>query len=78
MEKNKKFFVCKCMSGGEGKELEGDGRDKITRILGSMGADRFGVCGQKKMRVCTSYMRSRHKLAINDARFAAFDRDDGS
>jgi len=36
------------MSGGEGKELAGDGRDKITRILSSMGADRFGECGRKK------------------------------
>jgi len=36
------------MSGGEGQELEGDGRDKITRILSSMGADRFGECGQKQ------------------------------
>jgi len=31
--------------GGEGgKEVEEEGRDRITRILHSMGADRFGEC----------------------------------
>jgi len=40
------------VDGEGGKEVEEDGRDRITRILHSMGADRFGGCKRDAPECC--------------------------